>query len=592
MMKQATSRRVLAMLVVFSLCFSMLGWSKTEAQATDTKKIVVYVAIEGENASGASVTVDKTPVLIDAEGKASDAIKAVLDKSEYKGNYKMTENSWGLSLDEINGLSTEQVGTDWLYWNFYVNGAYAEVGIGDYILKDQDKVGLIYTSFGDSLEKSLYSDDISLNPTEERRTELLNRAIKNKNTLAAVIFRDTFENGAKIPTIGARADEMYTVYSLAKAGLCVPSFYKNVYNQLAKDLVTLESGKKLTDGSTAESIEKSGYASSYYAKIALAVSAMGYDASNVEGVNLIEKLVDKKLYDASEAAATYGAYGRDGLLLTALDEAKAKLPEDEKYVTRATLIQALIKDVDSSIETAVSWQALDSAAMAIQGLENYVNTKVDGIDQDAVKQAVDRTMRFMENSQTSKGSVGNVWTLAQVMNTVGRFDVDVTSETSWDFIKNGNTLYDQASSKVDPENQKVDSELMSFQPEQLLRGYATTIQASISAGAIYTEVVTTAAIGQVVEPAALEEQTVKLAKSKITSVSKSGKISFKKVKNAKKYQIQIAQDKGFKKNLVTKTTTKTNVSYKFKKNKKYYVRVRALNGKNKGAFSAVKVIKK
>lgn len=86
------------------------------------------------------------------------------------------------------------------------------------------------------------------------------------------------------------------------------------------------------------------------------------------------------------------------------------------------------------------------------------------------------------------------------------------------------------------------------------------------------------------------QQTIKVGKPKISLKRSKTKIQvqFKKVKNAKKYQIQYATNKKFKK-AKSKTTTKLKYTIKgLKKNKKYYIRVRGVNGKKKGSWSAVK----
>ena len=71
------------------------------------------------------------------------------------------------------------------------------------------------------------------------------------------------------------------------------------------------------------------------------------------------------------------------------------------------------------------------------------------------------------------------------------------------------------------------------------------------------------------------------AKAKIKKV-KAGKKSLTikyKASGAKKYQIQVALKKNFKKGLKTKTTKKTSITIKgLKKKKKYYVRVRGAKG--------------
>lgn len=81
----------------------------------------------------------------------------------------------------------------------------------------------------------------------------------------------------------------------------------------------------------------------------------------------------------------------------------------------------------------------------------------------------------------------------------------------------------------------------------------------------------------------------KPAKVKTPKVStpkkKQLKITWKKAKNAKKYQVQYSTSKTFK-NYKTKTTTKCSITLKkLKAGKKYYVRVRAINGSKKGKWS-------
>lgn len=85
------------------------------------------------------------------------------------------------------------------------------------------------------------------------------------------------------------------------------------------------------------------------------------------------------------------------------------------------------------------------------------------------------------------------------------------------------------------------------------------------------------------------------AKPVIKKVKRNSKkkatVVWKKAKNAKKYQVQYRM-KG-KKKWTTKTTAKTKlVIKKLKAKKAYQVRVRAINGSAKSAYSKVKTIKK
>ena len=94
----------------------------------------------------------------------------------------------------------------------------------------------------------------------------------------------------------------------------------------------------------------------------------------------------------------------------------------------------------------------------------------------------------------------------------------------------------------------------------------------------------------------------KPAKVKISSVkavsSSSVKVTWKKASNAKKYEVYVSAKakKGFKKAATVSKSTKSYTVTKYNKKAlkagtKYYFKVRAVNGKKKGAFSKVKAVK-
>ena len=74
--------------------------------------------------------------------------------------------------------------------------------------------------------------------------------------------------------------------------------------------------------------------------------------------------------------------------------------------------------------------------------------------------------------------------------------------------------------------------------------------------------------------------------------SKKVKLTFKKVKGAKKYTVQVSTSKKFKKILYKKTVKKTKVtlsSKKLKGKKKLYVRVKAVGAKKWSKAVKIKV---
>ena len=93
---------------------------------------------------------------------------------------------------------------------------------------------------------------------------------------------------------------------------------------------------------------------------------------------------------------------------------------------------------------------------------------------------------------------------------------------------------------------------------------------------------------------------VSLKKTKITKKitkklsSKKVKLTFKKVKGAKKYTVQVSTSKKFKKVLYKKTVKKTKItlsSKKFKGKKKLYVRVKAVGAKKWSKVVKIKIKK-
>ena len=588
----------LSAVMAFTTAF---GMTTVKANAEEKEKIVVYVAAEGKNASGSAVEMGKTAVQLDEGAVAEDAIKAALDKSAYKDNYKISTSAWGDSLDSISDLNMYNVGNDWYYWSFCVNGQYANLGISSQKVNDNDNISLIYSYDNYNTSAACFNDDTSKNP--EGFSAYSEKAKKAQDVLAQKIYDTTFKGGEYVPGV-EDSSGLYTVFSLARAGFKADKFYDSVYAKVKAQLgaIKTSTGKFYDDTNkkyvSQESILKDGAASQTYAKIALCVTALGKDASNVNGFNLIEKLADKSVYEASSI------YSRETTILMAIDSKNYELPTGDNYFTRAELVNKTVADTDNQIATSIDWNSIDSAVMQIQPLCAYQTKDVDGVDKSAVKKACDKVLNFMYNKQGADGTYGdsysasNVWTTAQVMITAGLFGIDAaTEENGTDFIKNGVTLYDDALAFVDTDNNTVDEKLMSFQPEQLLRGFNAAIRASEK-----TELMLPV---ETAEYTASDDETytlptekvtpVKLAKAKITKLTAGKKqltVKFAKVKLAKSYKVQVSTDKKFKKNVTIKTTKKTSLTIKkLKSNKKYYVRVQAVSGKNTGAYSAVKNVK-
>ncbi len=106
----------------------------------------------------------------------------------------------------------------------------------------------------------------------------------------------------------------------------------------------------------------------------------------------------------------------------------------------------------------------------------------------------------------------------------------------------------------------------------------------------------TRSAAQVAKDKAAAKKAMKQAKiTKLTVKSKAKKkitVSWKKVKKAKGYQVQVSKKKNFKKNIVNKTTSKKKLTIKnskLKSKKTYYVRVRAYATYKNANNKAIKV---
>lgn len=722
------TKKLWSAILAFALVVSSTAsgaWNGSVAKAAETKaKVLAYVAVENDAATGSAIKIDKTPVLLDEGSTALDALQQVLDTNGYKDKYEVKQESYGDTIDEIDGMGTVAIDPatyTYVYWSFGVNGEAASVVAGNYTLQNNDQISYVYTSDYTNVECDSFKDDNSNDPNEEQAEALVNTAKEKEQALAGTIYKTQFENGKVVPGLDD-INSLYTVFSLARANYGtddadVQAFYDAVYTKIEKQFAAIKAGEKVYDTQGKEiSFEEilsgltGGYAATFYAKAALCVEALGKDPKDVGGVDLIEKLTDRSVYEGSNSYITV----RAPMVLFALDAIDAEIPEGDAYITREEIVKELLDQVDAQIAQSIEWKSWDSAAMTIQALAPYVGTGIGEVSGDDVDTAVEKVLGLLATMQESDGKFGtdswnpngNVWTLAQIMITMGCFDIaPITQDedTVYDFIKNGKTVFDAAASFVDEKTGTVDAGLMGYQPEQLLRGLTACIRTENSESGLFdlvddtvytaqestkTEltadmispiadqtytgeactpdvvitangktlvkdtdyrvtyfenieagdktayavvqgigdyymnqkvsfsivkkeeptnppVVTTAPTNAPVPTAPASStpaptkkpstQTKKTTLSKpVIKKVKAGKktltVQFAKVKNAKKYVVEVSTNKKFKKNVSKKTVKKGTkaVFKKLKSKKTYYVRVYAVNGKNKSAYSKVK----
>lgn len=615
---------IFAAALTVTTVFTGNGQNVSAEDATAKDQIIVYVGAQGKSQDGKEVKIGKTAVQVEEGTTADVAVKKVLEGSGY--TYDLPDSGLGPYLEAINGMGTVQDGDNWYYWSFYINGNYSDVGLGSYKLQDNDKISLIYSYNDYSNVAECFADDQTKNPTEETAKALVENAKQQQSVLAAKIYEAKFAGGY-IPGI-EDTNALYTVFSLLRSGYRADSFYQEVYKKVIDQLYTLNTKGAVVASVggkdsliTEQSLLDGKYAETNYAKIVLLLSAMGKDATNAGGMNLIEKMASRKVYEASSES-----YTTDATMLLAFDSKNYSLPVGKNYVTRTELVNNLVSMVDSEIGDAIAWGMVDMPAMVIQPLAAYVTENnlaaqenTGTFNADAVVKATKKVIQFIESMQAVNGyfgdsySANNAWTLSQVMTTMGQFGIDATSEEDGsDFIKNGVTVYDAAGEFVDVTANQVADSLMSYQPEQLLRGFNALLRVSDKESGLYDMTAQTEMV-QEITPEELQSrlpqtETVKVAKVtglKVKAGKRKATVTWK-TQSGMKYKVAYGTSKSKLSKLKNGKTKASGVTVvnaasakkvlkKLKAKKTYYVKVcayKTIDDKTTyGAWSSVKSAK-
>lgn len=489
-------KKVWSICLVIALVFSSIfTWNEPAltayASETKTEKIVVYVAAQGKSLDGTkTVAIDKTPVQVDKGTNAVAAVKAALDASEYTDNYVIKDAGYGPYLAAINDVAEDDV--NWTaYWSLCVNGQYSNVGMRDCILQDGDQISWIYTYDDLSTEASVFADDASLNP-ETPAIETAEVSMKKAQAIAAKeVYKNDFADG-HIPGLG-NVNELYVVFSLARAGFEAPEFYGKVKYKLTRQLKELATEGTTYDAVTKTNITEETFSSKKaseqsFAYVVLAMTALGMDARTTGGYDLIEKMASKKLYETDKSD------NAERMMLFAFDSGDYTLPEGDNYCTREELVDKIVENVEAGIIAPYADEAVvadkeygllayvDDAVMAVQPLASYMND-------ESVEKACQKVIRFAGKMQNTHGYYGdsdasnNAETTAQTLTMLGEFGIHPMIETeNVDFVKNGHTLADAILEFVDLDQEKLSASVMNYSPEQILRGITSFVYAAENAG--------------------------------------------------------------------------------------------------------------
>lgn len=205
----------------------------------------------------------------------------------------------------------------------------------------------------------------------------------------------------------------WSVFALARAGLC-DAAYATAYFDNLSDEVQIKAGvlsaNKYTD----------------YARAAIALTAIGRDASDVAGYNLYSYITD---YERVIRQGVNGAI----FALIALDFGGYDSAVRERYIDH--IISAQLPNGAFGL---ADMPDVDITAMAVCALAGYRTER-------AIAQAVDRAVAYLSDSQLTSGGyasegVENAESAAQVIAALSMLGIDAHTDSR--FIKSGASLLD------------------------------------------------------------------------------------------------------------------------------------------------------
>ena len=381
--------------------------------------------------------------------------------SNPSGNYISSVTRNGEELAEVtNGANSG--------WMYTLNGSYPILGVSEQYLDDDDIIVFHYTDdyilekAFEEAKKTAYEVVEMINAignvtlasvdaistareaydalTDNQQALVSNYAVLLEAEKAYASLIKTNEEFEKIydlvgkyiaslgtPDVGSIGGE-WAVIGLARSGKTVSDEYRNQYysnvvkyvNEHINDKGQIHRAKS-TDNS----------------RIILALTALGYDAANVGGHNLLSGLT------AMDYVKKQGINGPIWALI-AFDAHSYAIPENAdkaQQVTREGLIGAILDAQLSDGGWSLSEDNADAdmTAMAIQALAKYYGKN------EVVKAAVDKALNRLSAMQTSTGgylswSSVNSESCAQVIVALTALGIDPMKDSR--FIKNGCSVVD------------------------------------------------------------------------------------------------------------------------------------------------------
>lgn len=340
-----------------------------------------------------------------------------LDNGTLSPEFSSSTNEYTLTLDSETGLVVTPTAVNKNYQvRTYKNEYTPDVKGSEYKRSESIDVAdgdTIYVAVGDPAWRSM-------NASESANVYTINVKVNDK-VAEKLDSTSDYLISLGVPTAGSE----WRALGLARAEKITTELSDGYYSSLVSYVEENASAKLDSRKSTENS------------RVILALSAIGKDATDVAGYNLLEPLAD---YDF----VTWQGLNGPVFALIAFDTYNYEIPtaaDDAIQTTRENLISYIL---DSQLENG-GWTFFGSTAdpdmtgMTIQALAPYYNKNAD------VKNAVDKALDVLSSSQQDNGGFAswgtvNVESCAQVLTALASLGID--ADTDERFIKNGNTLVD------------------------------------------------------------------------------------------------------------------------------------------------------
>lgn len=202
---------------------------------------------------------------------------------------------------------------------------------------------------------------------------------------------------------GLAYDSEWVVFTQLRAGKNLTDAEKEAYYASASDRV-----KKWSAAQKPTDIER----------VALAMSILGYDITDIEGVNLAEMIYNHPNLQSGSNELAYA--------LLALDARNTEVPKDARF-TRETMVSELLsfqnKDGGFALNKEASGSSVDMTAMVLQALAPYTGDK-------KVEEAVNKAVYYLKSKQNSDHGYVNAESDAQVLLALTSLGIDPLDENN------------------------------------------------------------------------------------------------------------------------------------------------------------------